>query len=329
MKPVLSIIVPVYNVEKYLGTCIQSILDQSYSDFELVLVDDGSSDDSGEICDSYVNLDARVSVYHTENKGVSCARNYGLDYAKGEFVMFVDSDDELPQNAIDQLLKNHADFVVGGVIRRICGKEQYYKYRESKDYLYDKNAFFDDSFSVSVLLDGPSAKVYKTDIINRNNLRFKENINYGEDKLFVYEYLLHANTIIAISDFVYIQKRREGSLSSDISSQHHLKQIIAFLSCYHILVREYQKAFSCHAVKTMYHNDVIRRYVFRYLTIVRTIKTRFVSLHDIRFISFLLRKDKIRIGNTERLYIRICKWISSCLPPSFLYSFIYLLNTLR
>lgn len=329
MKPVLTIIVPVYNVDKYLTTCIQSILNQSFLDFELILVDDGSSDDSGAICDSFVKSDPRISVYHTENKGVSCARNYGLDRAKGEYIMFVDSDDELPQNAIAQLLKDNADFVVGGVLRRMCGHEQLYRYRDSKDYLYDKNAFFDDSFPVSVLLDGPCAKIYKTETISRHNLRFKENIDYGEDKLFVYEYLLYANTIIAISDSVYIQNRRKGSLSSDISSQHHLKQIIGFLSYYHILVREYQKAFSCQAVKTMYHNDVIRRYVFRYLTIVRTTKTRSFSLHDIRFISFLLSKDKTRTGNTERLYIRTCRLISTYLPASFLYLFVFLLNTLR
>ena len=93
--PVLSIIVPVYNVEKYLARCIDSILAQTFTDFELILVDDGSTDNSGEICDEYAGKDPRIIVIHKENGGVSSARNHGLDIARGEYITFVDSDDQI------------------------------------------------------------------------------------------------------------------------------------------------------------------------------------------------------------------------------------------
>ena len=111
----ISVIVPVYNVEKYLPRCIESILNQTYKDFELILVDDGSLDNSGKICDYYANKDSRVKVIHKKNEGPSLARNVGLDIAKGDFVSFVDSDDWIEETTYEQLmdiiLATHADIV--------------------------------------------------------------------------------------------------------------------------------------------------------------------------------------------------------------------------
>ena len=95
MTPLLSVIVPVYNVEKYLSRCIDSILSQTFTDFELILVDDGSPDNCGSICDEYAKKDKRIIVIHQQNRGVSSARNKGLDIARGEYVTFVDSDDQI------------------------------------------------------------------------------------------------------------------------------------------------------------------------------------------------------------------------------------------
>lgn len=98
-NPLISVIVPVYNVEKYLPRCIDSIIDQTFKNFELLLIDDGSKDKSGEICDEYAKRDNRIKVFHKENGGVSSARNVGLDSAKGEWIIFCDSDDEFYCNA--------------------------------------------------------------------------------------------------------------------------------------------------------------------------------------------------------------------------------------
>ena len=100
----VSIIVPVYNVEKYIEECIDSLINQTYKDIEVILVDDGSTDASGEICDRYAQKDSRVKVYHNENDGPSKARNFGLDKATGEFVTFVDSDDWIESEAIELLI---------------------------------------------------------------------------------------------------------------------------------------------------------------------------------------------------------------------------------
>ena len=106
MNPEISIIVPVYNVEKYLKRCIDSILNQSFTDFELILVDDGSTDNSGEIIDEYAIKDERIKVIHKENGGLSSARNVGIEYSKGNYIAFVDSDDYINKNMYKILYKN-------------------------------------------------------------------------------------------------------------------------------------------------------------------------------------------------------------------------------
>ena len=111
--PQISVIVPVYNVEKYLTQCIESILSQTYQEFELLLIDDGSEDNSGSICDHYSNIDSRVHVFHKENGGVSSARNMGIEHAKGEWVCFVDSDDWIDKDTFEYItgLWKGADFL--------------------------------------------------------------------------------------------------------------------------------------------------------------------------------------------------------------------------
>lgn len=107
----ISVIVPVYNTEQYLPRCIDSILSQSFTDFGLLLIDDGSKDGSGKICDAYAEKDNRIRVFHKENGGVSSARNLGLDNAKGEWVCFVDSDDELIRDGLEAMAEGISEYV--------------------------------------------------------------------------------------------------------------------------------------------------------------------------------------------------------------------------
>ena len=330
MSPYVSIIVPVYNTKQYLSACLNSILKQSFADFELILVDDGSSDGSGAICDDYAKKDLRISVFHTVNKGVSSARNLGLDQAQGLFVMFVDSDDELSDGALESMVSGVSDFSVGGMLRIINGHEQEFRYSSDSYYQIDrKEHFLDDAFSCPVLLEGPAAKLYKTDTIRQNGLRFNENLRYGEDKVFVFSYLLYADSFRTLNNIVYIQKRRERSLSSDISSQAHLKPLIAFLTCYVDVVSNFEKVFSCRSVRDLFPMDVIRRYVFRYLTIIRNTKPKHLSRQDLRFISSLLKDERVMICRMDRTYLKSCVWIGKNLPAFFLYGFLCLLNVMR
>lgn len=140
MNPIISIIVPVYNVEKYVGDCIESILNQTFSDFELILVDDGSKDNSGIICDTYIKIDRRIRVIHQKNKGLSCARNKGISEAKGQYICFVDSDDCISAVFCERMYKmleeTNADFCA-------C---QYHKFQDDE--------FFDD------LIEGNKSSIF-------------------------------------------------------------------------------------------------------------------------------------------------------------------------
>ena len=112
----VSCIIPVYNTEKYLPRCIESVLAQTFVDWETLLIDDGSTDASGSICDEYAAKDERIRVFHKENGGISSARNLGLNYAQGEWIFFVDSDDSLPKTSLESLLSRSSDanIIVGG-----------------------------------------------------------------------------------------------------------------------------------------------------------------------------------------------------------------------
>ena len=150
--PLFSIIVPVYNVERYLGDCIESVLQQSFSDWELILVDDGSKDRSAELCDEYAQRDDRIKVIHKQNEGVSVARKTGCDNARGEYLMFVDSDDWIEKDCLqgvhDVVTRYHADIV------RFQAYDAYSdeKKKRANDYhgLYDKKKIQEEIFPVLI-----------------------------------------------------------------------------------------------------------------------------------------------------------------------------------
>jgi glycosyltransferase involved in cell wall biosynthesis len=192
----ISIIVPIYKAEKYIHRCIDSILAQSYTDFELLLIDDGSPDNCGAICDEYAAKDSRVRVLHKENGGVSSARNLGLDNAQGEWITFIDSDDWVESEFLDKLIEGgNADLIVGGCYRT-SGMKQHLE-----DRLYDMKSIpeFLDLYLDKLLLRTPWGKLFKRSIIEDNHIRFKKDIRFGEDTLVVYEYLCHCSCIASVS----------------------------------------------------------------------------------------------------------------------------------
>lgn len=216
MTPKISVIVPVYNVEKYLPRCIDSILSQSFTDFELILVDDGSPDNSGKICDEYAQKDNRVRVFHKSNGGVSSARNLGLDNARGEWVTFIDSDDHVDVDYLQELISfvNHGsiDWVVtlNTIKKHTPHKSVSLKYDDYNQlfslYDLDKNGYV-------------IGKLYKRDIVNRVNLRFNEKIHLGEDSMFGLLYLLETKNIVLIhSEKYFYENQRPGSLTKIFNS---------------------------------------------------------------------------------------------------------------
>lgn len=185
--PLISIIVPVYNSEQTLNRCVDSILVQSFSDWELLLINDGSTDKSGRICDQYAAIDKRIKVFHKKNGGVSSARNMGLDHAKGQWITFVDSDDSLTDYAFEL---NWNDICEDLILFPF-----YFNYRDGSLELFSlrtsgiiKNLipFFEKEFA-QIIFRVPWSKLYRNELIG--NLRFDEKIKCGEDTLFVINYL--------------------------------------------------------------------------------------------------------------------------------------------
>ncbi len=222
-SPFISIIVPVYNVEKYLSTCVDSILSQTFEDFELLLIDDGSTDNSGMLCDEYLKTDKRIKVIHQKNAGVSAARNKGIDEALGEYICFIDSDDWIDKQFLWDLYENahSTDLKVltslsyeypknKSVIRKPPYSKTIYRKSEIIQFLIE-NDFFTTG-------DGGScSKLFKRSIIEKDKQRFYLNNAAYEDTLFTFEYLSKCNSVQVKNGarYHYIH-RNENSLSTKV-----------------------------------------------------------------------------------------------------------------
>ena len=223
-NPLISVIIPVYNAENYLATCINSVLSQTYTNFECILINDGSTDNSGEICDQYQLLDERIKVIHKENGGVSSARNKGLDMAKGEWIVCVDSDDWIEKEYINQFIQTSSDtdMVIQGYFRHF-GSQKVKKYsplpwQDSGEQAFEKlSDLYQDVKSLSATVLYTSwAKIFKKQIIDDNHLRYKESTQAGEDFLFSLSYLFYVNTISVISFAGYHYMTHQSALTKTV-----------------------------------------------------------------------------------------------------------------
>lgn len=295
-KVKISIIVPVYNSDEYLDRCLHSILDQEFTSYEVILVDDGSTDASPLICDRYSGTDPRFTTIHQENKGVSAARNAGMNIAQGEYLMFLDSDDVLLPFALESMTENLTgeDIVIGGYgvfVNNIPAREV--KPYHTVSYKgQDYPNFFQNNITPNCeLLDAPWAKLFRNKAVR--NIRFNEELNYAEDKLFVFESLSKCNSVMTVSQAVYGYYHREGSLGSDISSDEHIGKLVKFLPAYLPVVSTLCERFpSEEKVQTLYHNDVVGRYLCRILNILSKRESAYLNEETIAWIYSLMDADK-------------------------------------
>lgn len=292
----LSIIIPVYNAEEYIDRCIRSVLSQDLLPYEVILVDDGSTDSSPLICDRYSATDPRFRTIHKPNGGVSSARNAGLDIAKGEYVIFIDSDDALLPCALDMMTEamDGADLVVGGYAV-FMGDIPDREVVPDKEHLYrggDVACFFEDHLRRNCeMLDAPWAKLFRRKTIG--SLRFNTALSYAEDKLFVFTYLLNCSSVRTCSSAVYAYHIRPGSLGSDIVSDSHLKQLRVFLPAYSDILSELCFRYpSGKKLHSLYHNDVIARYVCRILNIFLTKRTQMLTVDYLEWLYGLMDADR-------------------------------------
>ena len=206
MNKKISIIVPVYQTEKYIEICIESIIAQTYSNWELILVDDGSSDKSGSICDRYVQENDKINVIHKDNGGVSSARNKGIDIAEGDYIMFVDADDYVSPTMCENLVSyadESADIIISGFIEDFGKKQETIKVSDNICCSVDKLKQNFDLYYRLPLLNSPYAKLYKRSLLK--DIRFNSNVSMGEDFLFNLECYKRSNNIkfIPNADYYY------------------------------------------------------------------------------------------------------------------------------
>lgn len=219
MKPAVSIIVPVYNGEKTLERCVDSVLKQEYEDFELFLVNDGSTDKTREICDRYAASDERVLVIHKENSGVSESRNMAIAQAHGEYLQFLDCDDWITPDATKLLVRaareEQADLVIADFYR-VIGERLSHKGDIGIDGVMDQEAF------VGCMMEKPADfyygvlwnKLYRRDIIQEHQLQMNPEINWCEDFMFNLEYIRQAERFYVLRSPVYYYVKTKGSLAS-------------------------------------------------------------------------------------------------------------------
>lgn len=207
-SPNFSIVVPVYNVEQYLEKCINSVLSQTYQDFELILVDDGSKDSSGMICDRFAQQDARIKVIHKQNAGVSVARNIGIEQAKGKFICFIDSDDWIEKTYLQQANDEISDFDIlffgsmwhyeDGSSRSLSARPGQYRYKSHEAIIHLlENDIYVNYFGFTW------NKIFRRDIIEKFDIRFIESLAISEDEVFTLAYCNHIHSLRIIEAPLY------------------------------------------------------------------------------------------------------------------------------
>lgn len=247
-NPKISVIVPVYNVEKYLRRCIDSILAQTFTDFELLLIDDGSKDRSGQICDEYATKDMRVRVFHNENHGVAYTRQFGMEHVTAEYFAFVDSDDFIDQQYLFLLFKeinsSQSDMTV-------CAYNEIGQNGKTLccNYPYDKKAY------IKALLSNKEwgvlwNKIFKKEIVNNFNISFVKQLNIWEDLAFVIEYLLASSSISFVKEPLYSYDRTiVGSLTRKDTTTYY-KELITAVNKIEFVLQKY-------GYYSLYSNELI------------------------------------------------------------------------
>lgn len=236
-EELVSVIIPAYNVDEYLKECVQSLLCQTYTNYEVIIIDDGSKDNTYAIGKHFVSENEKVKLFRQENKGVSIARNVGMQKAKGDFYIFVDADDVVAPQYIETLVAcvKKAELGVVG----FTSKRENFATDIKRNVSYDSASNMTENILCGTNYDGYLwNKIFQRKIIENNELQFRENIVVWEDLLFVLEYLKKCNQILISNDKLYYYRHREGSAVNNT-------RIDKYRSKYEVMAEIKKQDFSC------------------------------------------------------------------------------------
>lgn len=277
IQDLISIIVPLYNNEMYIGKCIDSILKQTYQNFELIIVDDGSTDRGAAVCEKYL-IDKRVAIFNKKNGGLASARNYGLSKcsSNSKYTIFIDSDDYVKESYLEELHNNRTDLTICNICNvysdyRCIINETSYSINKFSNLKSNK----DLALFLSTGLFNPAwNKLYQTQIIRKNNLQFR-NIEIAEDIEFNLQYFKYCNEIVYINKPLYYYVHRKGTLTSKVSKQMYEN----YISIHKQLLSIFDKTLSKYINQYVYH---------QYLSI----SLRFIKIKKYNEVySYLKRKE--------------------------------------
>lgn len=303
----ISIIIPVYNSENYLSECIESVLNQTYSNFELILINDGSKDSSGEICNYYKSIDNRVIVIHQENKGISETRNIGLEIAKGEFILFVDNDDIIsPALLHDNIeLLNQTDLDVVKFSINYLYIDQHGNGKEINKYHIESGCYNRDEIREKyrhLKEAGVFTFIWnmliRRSVLSDNNIFFDKNALFGgEDNIFNYKILKYSNGLICNSKAYYTHFRRIGQSTSTKYSLNKIKTVLNIM--------EVEKDFFC-----QYNiNDTLwNEYVVEYTSFI--INQVFDKRNDMKYKDKTKLLDELQLKKCLNFNVSIMDWIN-------------------
>lgn len=266
----ISIVVPVYNAEKTISRCIDSLLSQTFSDIEIILINDGSTDDSGAICDLYAKRDSRIFVIHKINEGVSKARNLGIEKATSDYILFVDSDDYIKANMCEVLFSaiEHTNYEVvmcgyersfvfnGNITKTVITLPEVQSIKSIKQYKQNWNELFGKS-----LFNAPWGKLYKIEYIKENNIFFDESLHCGEDLLFNLEVFSHVHKIAIVNEPFYIYECTEKeSLTSKFDAEKDINDRFLYNVTMNYLKKMNMLSLCKHSVAQIYMRSCFRTF---------------------------------------------------------------------
>lgn len=244
MQPLISVIVPIYNTEQYLHQCIDSIINQTYENLEIILIDDGATDDSGKICDEYAKKDNRITVIHQKNYGLVKSRKIGASIAKGKYISFVDSDDwlelEMYENLIKIILDSNADFidfVYSKIDKNTNNPCKIPPNRTSSDTIIINDSIRKELIRKFLLINNQSSNIWvplwskliKKDLLKKAQLLIDDKLTYGEDTICDLYLIQYANKIVYTNKCYYNYRVREDSMTHKKNIANNIPQIIIML----------------------------------------------------------------------------------------------------